>query len=135
MVGRTCYFSGRRILLIELLVLVICVVVALVIAASEFFATGHFFDIADVLHHETVELAMLVFGATFLTTALLFEYQHRSQNVYHAWQPMAVGAPAYHGPAAAYPQPLAHASAYQSFESPASYLPSPAVAPEQRRRY
>lgn len=71
------YISSRRVLLIGLAVLLTCVGAALVAAFGEYLTTGKFFDVRQILHHETFEVTIVAFGiGVFLTTVGLAVYHY-----------------------------------------------------------
>lgn len=74
---RPSYIGGRRILLLGLVVLLTCVMAALVAAFAQYFTTGVFFSLEQILHHETFEVTIIAFGCgVFITTVGFAAYNH-----------------------------------------------------------
>jgi hypothetical protein len=80
-VGQGCRVSTRRVLVIGLVVLLICVMAAFIFAIDEYlFFKGGLFSVSEILHHETFEVTVLAFGLGVFFAAVGFAVHHKNRT-------------------------------------------------------
>lgn len=108
--GHTCSVSTRRVVIIGVVILAICVMAAFIMLMEQYATIGAFFQLRDVLHHEVFALTVTAFGVGVFASAVGFAVYHRGQMADLLQYPMA------------YPVPYAPITMYQApYSQPAAY--------------
>ena len=108
--GHTCSVSTRRVVIIGVVILAICVMAAFIMLMEQYATIGAFFQLRDVLHHEVFALTVTAFGVGVFASAVGFAVYHRGQMADLLQYPTLYPVP--YTPFAMYQVPYSQPSAY-----------------------